>query len=190
MFLREANRLEEAAAACERAMGIGVKALPEDFTGRLEWSWLKNRPFLRAAMGLPLVRLDEGDRRAGIELLERILSWNPNDNQGVRLMIGSETTHRPAGGRGRVWGTTAREVRPQVRDREPVCESHDSTGEPGAGNRHAGFGERGEETRPRGSGLRPDAKAPDEPPTPYRLRASPRLYSRVDDWRGGGRRWG
>ena len=28
-----------------------------------------------------------------------------------------------------------------------------------------------------GVGLRPGAKAPDEPPTPYRLRASPRLYS-------------
>ena len=28
-----------------------------------------------------------------------------------------------------------------------------------------------------GFGLRPGAKAPDEPPTPYRLRASPRLYS-------------
>ena len=27
-----------------------------------------------------------------------------------------------------------------------------------------------------GFGLRPGAKAPDEPPTPYRLRASPRLY--------------
>ena len=30
---------------------------------------------------------------------------------------------------------------------------------------------------PRGLGLRPGAKAPDEPPTPYRLRVSPRLYS-------------
>ena len=29
---------------------------------------------------------------------------------------------------------------------------------------------------PTGLGLRPGAKAPDEPPTPYRLRASPRLY--------------
>ena len=27
-----------------------------------------------------------------------------------------------------------------------VCEAHDPTGEPGAGNRHAGFGERGLET--------------------------------------------
>ena len=30
-----------------------------------------------------------------------------------------------------------------------------------------------------GIGLRPGAKAPDEPPTPYRLRASPRLYNSV-----------
>ena len=29
-----------------------------------------------------------------------------------------------------------------------VCEMHDPTGEPSAGNRHAGFGERGLETRP------------------------------------------
>ena len=31
-----------------------------------------------------------------------------------------------------------------------------------------------------GLGLRPGAKAPDQPPMPYRLRASPRLYPRVE----------
>ena len=60
-----------------------------------------------------------------------------------------------------------------------MCEPHDSTGEPGAGNRPAGFGERGEETCPWESACGPAAKAPDEPPTPYRLRASPRLYSNL-----------
>ena len=45
-------------------------------------------------------------------------------------------------------------------------EPHDSTGEPGAGNRPAGFGERGEETYPRDSACGPVAKAPDKPPTP------------------------
>ena len=43
---------------------------------------------------------------------------------------------------------------------KPVCEPHDSTGEPGAGNRPAGFGERGEETYPRDSACGPVAKAP------------------------------
>ena len=47
-----------------------------------------------------------------------------------------------------------------------MCEPHDSTGEPGAGNRPAGFGERGEETCPWESACGPAAKAPDEPPTP------------------------
>ena len=75
------------------------------------------------------------------------------------------TTHRPASARVRAWCHRSRD--PSAgRDREPVCESHDSTGEPGAGNRPAGFGERGEETCPRESACGPVAKAPDEPPIP------------------------
>ena len=65
---------------------------------------------------------------------------------------------------------------PAGRDREPVCEPHDSTGEPGAGNRHAGFGERGEETYPWESACGPARKRRTSHRSPYRLRASPRLY--------------
>ena len=66
----------------------------------------------------------------------------------------------PSSGREQVWrrtgrpaqgcelGATARDTRPLAAPGKPVCEPHDSTGEPGAGNRHAGFGERGEETCP------------------------------------------
>ena len=39
------------------------------------------------------------------------------------------------------------------------------------------LGRAGEETYPTGVGLRPGAKAPETPPTPYRPRASPRLYT-------------
>ena len=64
----------------------------------------------------------------------------------------------PSSGRQQVWrrtgrpaqgcepGATARDTRPLAAPGKPVCEPHDSTGEPGAGNRPAGFGERGEET--------------------------------------------
>ena len=41
-----------------------------------------------------------------------------------------------------------------------------ATGKPSAGNRHAGFDEAGAGNVPRGAGLRPGAKAPDEPPDP------------------------
>ena len=55
-------------------------------------------------------------------------------------------------------GATARETRPLAAPGTPVCEPHDSTGEPGAGNRPAGFGERGEETYSWGSDCGPVRK--------------------------------
>ena len=88
--LRECDQLQEAAAEYERAFEIGSKALPTDFDGRIEWIRLDNRPFLRAAYGLALVRLKTGKRPEAIRLMEQVLQWNPNDNQGVRLIIGSE----------------------------------------------------------------------------------------------------
>ena len=80
------------------------------------------------------------------------------------------TTHRPAGARVRARCHGSRDP-PAGRDREPVCEPHDSTGEPGAGNRHAGFGERGEETYPWESACGPERKRrkSHRPPTGYAL---------------------
>ena len=66
-------------------------------------------------------------------------------------------------------GATARATRPLVATGKPVCEPHDFTGEPGAGNRHAGFGERGEETCPWGPDCGPVRKRriSHRPPTGY-----------------------
>ena len=76
----------------------------------------------------------------------------------------------PSSGRQQVWrrtgrpaqgcelGATARDTRPLAAPGTPVCEPHDSTGEPGAGNRPAGFGERGEETCLRDSDCGPARK--------------------------------
>ena len=100
-----------------------------------------------------------------------------DDPSGRRRQGVNRPDDAPAGRRkGASLVPRARETRPLVVTGKPVCEPHDSTGEPGAGNRPAGFGERGEETYPRDSACGPVAKAPDKPPTPYRLRASPRLY--------------
>ena len=77
-------------------------------------------------------------------------------------------------------GATARATRPLVATGKPVCEPHDFTGEPGAGNRHAGFGERGEETCPWGPDCGPVRKRRISHRPTYRLRASPRLYVRRD----------
>ena len=70
----------------------------------------------------------------------------PRAVAGVRASTGL-TTHRPTGARVRAWCHSSQDPT-AGRDPEPVCEPHDSTGEPGAGDRPAGFGERGEETYP------------------------------------------
>ena len=83
---------------------------------------------------------------------------------------GGRPVRSPSSGRQQVWrrtgrpaqgcelGATARDTRPLAAPGTPVCEPHDSTGEPGAGNRPAGFGERGEETCLRDSDCGPVRK--------------------------------
>jgi hypothetical protein len=65
-------------------IGIGELSLPVGFDGLLVWGRIYNRPFLRCLHGYGLClwrlgRLVEAER-----VFERILSLNPNDNQGVR----------------------------------------------------------------------------------------------------------
>ena len=50
--------------------------------------------------------------------------------------------------------------------RGPITLGAKRTGEPGAGDPHAGFDEAGAGDVTRGAGLRPRAKAMDEPPDP------------------------
>ena len=56
--------------------------------------------------------------------------------------------------------------------RRSVCETHGPTGEPGAGNPHAGFGEQGVETDLWEAGLSAAAKACGYRTVPYGHRAT------------------
>lgn len=66
------------------------RLIPEGFAGRIAWGHLENRPYLRAMHGalLGYMRLRRHKEAAG--LIERMLAFNPNDNQGVRYLLGSE----------------------------------------------------------------------------------------------------
>jgi tetratricopeptide (TPR) repeat protein len=74
-----------ALAHYEIGMRIGELSLPDGFDGVLPWSCLYNRPFLRCLHGyaLCLWRLGRTDEAIGV--FERILAFNPNDNQGARF---------------------------------------------------------------------------------------------------------
>ena len=86
----EQDEPERALDACMNGLALGEKAIPPDFDGTIEWSHLDNRPFLRAAYGVVLCCLRLGQRQRALTLMEKMLAWNPNDNQGVRDIIGSE----------------------------------------------------------------------------------------------------
>ena len=88
--LYEEGRFEQALASYGRGFSLCAKALPSEFKALIEWRHLENRPFLRTAHGLALCQLKLGRTEKGLSMLERMLVWNPGDNQGIRFIIGSE----------------------------------------------------------------------------------------------------
>ena len=52
------------------------------------WGELRTRPFMRALQGLGLVSLEERDYSAACEIFEKMIKLNPNDNQGIRYLLG------------------------------------------------------------------------------------------------------
>lgn len=74
----------------EQTIGRARKYIPDTFVpgrDRAIWSFLENRPFLRMLAGNALlIEQLEGHAKA-IPLYEEILSFNPNDNQGIRGLL-------------------------------------------------------------------------------------------------------
>lgn len=73
-----------AVAHYEIGIRIGELSLPANFDGVLVWGRIYNRPFLRCLHGYGLCLWRLGRHTEAQHVFERILSLNPNDNQGVR----------------------------------------------------------------------------------------------------------
>lgn len=84
------GRIGRALKCYERGYALGAELLPAGFEAFIEWRHLENRPFLRAAHGLVLCHLRLRRREEALAVMEKMLAWNPGDNQGIRFMIGSE----------------------------------------------------------------------------------------------------
>ena len=82
MFKRSPKR---AIVHYEIGIRIGELSLPPDFDGVLVWGRIYNRPFLRCLHGYGLCLWRLGKLAEAQQVFERILSLNPNDNQGVRF---------------------------------------------------------------------------------------------------------
>ncbi len=88
----ERRQLKAAAGHFQAAIDGGSRSLVRD-RGLVEWGHLENRPYLRALHNLALVHAERGDHEESAALWEQILTFNPNDNQGVRWLLG-EAYHR------------------------------------------------------------------------------------------------
>lgn len=75
------------------AVEYAMKAIPDSFSGRIEWGFLENRPFLRCHHGLACTLMHLEDWPACVNLFEQNLAWNPNDNCGIRWLLGDAYTH-------------------------------------------------------------------------------------------------
>jgi tetratricopeptide (TPR) repeat protein len=76
---------ERAIVHYEVGIRIGELSLPPGFDGVLVWGLLYNRPFLRCLHGYGLCLWRLGRMKEAQAVFERILSLNPNDNQGARF---------------------------------------------------------------------------------------------------------
>lgn len=71
----------------EVGVRIGELSLPPGFDGVLIWGRVDNRPFLRCLHGYGLCLWRLGRPQEALAVFERILAFNPNDNQGVRFLL-------------------------------------------------------------------------------------------------------
>ncbi len=71
-------------------LSISNRLIPEGFAGRIEWGHLDNRPYLRAMHVALLSYMRLRRHKDAVTLIELMLARNPNDNQGVRFLLGSE----------------------------------------------------------------------------------------------------
>ncbi|MCA3633143.1 MAG: tetratricopeptide repeat protein [Methylobacterium sp.] len=88
--LLKLGKSKAALEACETGVSIGRALVPENYDGLIEWGRHENRPFLRMMHASTLALLAAKKRPQAIERMERLLKWNPGDNQGLRFILGPE----------------------------------------------------------------------------------------------------
>ena len=87
LLLDEAGHYCEAIQLWEQAVQIGLSAFPGSFlVGQdlLPWSYLDNRPFLRAYHGLGYDFFERRKFESALSIFNNILALNPSDHQGIR----------------------------------------------------------------------------------------------------------
>ena len=87
---RNQKKTFESLLTAEKAYTISRECLPKEFNSKkhkIIWSWLENRPFLRAYLNYALESIEHKNYEIAISVLKDILNFNENDNQGARYTL-------------------------------------------------------------------------------------------------------
>lgn len=84
------GRPKKALDAALLGLSVSNRLIPEGFAGRIGWGHLDNRPYLRTMHVALLSYMRLRRHKDAVTLTELMLARNPNDNQGVRYLLGSE----------------------------------------------------------------------------------------------------
>ena len=87
---RNQKKTFESYVTAEKIYNMCKALFPKEFnykTDKIIWSILENRPFLRSCQIWGLECQESKEFRKAIEIYSEILSYNENDNQGVRYLI-------------------------------------------------------------------------------------------------------
>lgn len=85
----DARKLKEAEEHFRAAVDGGAQRI-EHNGAEIPWAIIENRPYLRALGNLALALEEQRKWPEALAIHQRILKLNPNDNQGVRYLIGVE----------------------------------------------------------------------------------------------------
>lgn len=82
------NQPNKALNILKEAVQFYNQVIPVDFDGEIPWGTVENRPYLMLLHEL-LISFDRNENAKGaIDTGEQILAYNPNDNQGIRWLMG------------------------------------------------------------------------------------------------------
>lgn len=85
----EGRKLKAAEQHFRSAIDGGQRHLERDGS-EVHWGFIENRPYLRGLANLALVLVEQKKWAEALAIHKQMLKLNPNDNQGIRYLIGPE----------------------------------------------------------------------------------------------------
>ncbi len=85
----EGRKLKAAEQHFRAAIDGGQRHLERD-GDEVHWGFIENRPYLRGLANLALVLVERKKWADALAIHKQMLKLNPNDNQGIRYLIGAE----------------------------------------------------------------------------------------------------